>query len=106
MLFRIKDSMNLLPDSLNNNGKSLCPSLGSKGSIDHENVSLSNLASDKEILLEYMKQDILLLGGIMHKAQEILSSVSIGYSYKTHSILSSSQHLSYENLIELSVCFL
>ncbi|XP_076931381.1 DNA polymerase-like [Bidens hawaiensis] len=71
MLFRIRYSLNLLPSSLKELAKSLCPSLGSKGTIDHENVSLDNLEDDREYLIEYMKQDILLLGGIMQKAQEI-----------------------------------
>lgn len=71
MLFRIRDSLNLLPGSLKELAKSLCPSLGTKGTVDHASVSLSNLSLDRGILLDYMKQDILLLGGIMQKAQEI-----------------------------------
>jgi len=71
MLFRFRDSLNLLPGSLNSLASSLCPELGTKGSIDHENVTLSNLASNKKTLLDYMKQDILLLGGVMRKAQDI-----------------------------------
>lgn len=70
-LFRFRDSLNLLPGSLNSLAKNLCPELGSKGSIEHDRVKLSNLASMKQSLLEYMKQDVLLLGGIMKKAQEI-----------------------------------
>jgi len=35
MLFRFRDSLNLLPSSLNSLAKSLCPELGTKGSIDH-----------------------------------------------------------------------
>lgn len=68
MLFRFRDSLNLLPGSLNSLASSLCPELGTKGYIDHENVTLSNLASNKKTLLDYMKQDILLLGGVMRKA--------------------------------------
>lgn len=71
MLFRIRDSLNLLPSSLANLAKNLCPGLGSKGSIPYEEVTLSNLVSMKKSLLDYMKQDILLLGGVMQKAQEI-----------------------------------
>ncbi|KAJ8425849.1 LOW QUALITY PROTEIN: hypothetical protein Cgig2_000481 [Carnegiea gigantea] len=71
MLFRFRDSLNLLLGSLNSLASSLCPELGTKGSIDHENVTLSNLGSNKKTLLDYMKQDILLLGGIMRKAQDI-----------------------------------
>ncbi|KAI3775385.1 hypothetical protein L1987_49958 [Smallanthus sonchifolius] len=71
LLFHFRDSLNLLPGKLDELAKNLCPSLGSKGSIDYENVSLSNLESDKEKLVDYMKQDILLLGGVMQKAQDI-----------------------------------
>nr|AVV32079.1 orf2565 [Helianthus annuus] len=71
LLFRLRDSLNLLPGTLNNLAKSLCPSLGSKGSLDYQDVRLDNLVSKKDELIEYMKQDILLLGGIMQKAQEI-----------------------------------
>nr|YP_010352581.1 hypothetical protein MFQ53_mgp44 [Bidens parviflora]UIR98934.1 hypothetical protein [Bidens parviflora] len=71
VLFRLRDSLNLLPGTLNNLAKSLCPSLGSKGSLDYHDVRVDNLVSKKDQLIEYMKQDILLLGGIMQKAQEI-----------------------------------
>ena len=71
MLFRFRDSLNLLPGKLSDLAKNLCPGLGPKGSIPYEEVTLSNLASMKKSLLDYMKQDILLLGGVMQKAQEI-----------------------------------
>lgn len=71
MLFRVRDSLNLLPASLDALSKNLCPELGGKGKIDHNNLSMINLESQKKILLDYMKQDILLLGGVMLKAQEI-----------------------------------
>lgn len=71
MLFRVRDSLNLLPGSLASLSQNLCPELGVKGNIDHNNLSMTNIESQKDILLEYMKQDILLLGGIMLKAQEI-----------------------------------
>lgn len=71
MLFCFRDSLNLLPGKLNDLAKNLCPVLGAKGSIEHDKLNLSNLASKKESLLDYMKQDILLLGGVMQNAQEI-----------------------------------
>nr|GLL21555.1 uncharacterized protein LOC109726069 [Ipomoea trifida] len=49
----------------------LCPQLGPKGSIQHQEVRLSNLQERGEELLSYMRQDIRLLGGVMLKAQEI-----------------------------------
>lgn len=55
-------------------GQSLCPKLGSKGEVDHTSVVMDNLASRKRELVEYMKQDIYLLGGIMLQAQNIYLS--------------------------------
>lgn len=71
MLFRFRDSLNLLPGKLSALAKNLCPGLGPKGSIPYDEVRLSNLASLQKSLLDYMKQDILLLGGVMQKAQDI-----------------------------------
>lgn len=71
MLFRFRDSLNLLPGALRDLAKSLCPALGPKGSLNYNDVSESNLLINKQIYLDYMKQDILLLGGVMQKAQEI-----------------------------------
>ena len=51
--------------------RNLCPELGSKGSIPYDQVKLSNLSSFIKSLVEYMKQDILLLGGIMHNFQDL-----------------------------------
>lgn len=72
LLFRLRDSLRILPNSLDIFSKNLCPELGSKGMIQHEDVNVSNLIPKKKELLEYMKQDILLLGGVMLKAQSIL----------------------------------
>ncbi|CAK9187075.1 unnamed protein product [Ilex paraguariensis] len=73
VVFRLKDSINLLSGSLNSLAKTLCPELGSKGSIPikYEDVDVPALKQYGSELMEYLKQDILLLGGIMHKAQEI-----------------------------------
>lgn len=71
ILFCFRDSLNLLPGKLSELGKNLCPGLGPKGSIPYDEVRLENLVSMKKSLLDYMKQDILLLGGVMQKAQEI-----------------------------------
>lgn len=59
---------------LNKLAQSLCSELGSKGDIDHTTVNVGNLQERKKKLLEYMKQDIYLLGGRMLKAQEICCS--------------------------------
>lgn len=71
MLFRFRDSLNLLPGKLSSLANNLCPGLGAKGSIPYDDVSVSTLVSMKDELIDYMKQDILLLGGVMQKAQEI-----------------------------------
>lgn len=69
LIFR--DSLKLLPGSLSSLAKSLCPELGSKGEVDHTEVCLQDLLKRREEIVEYMKQDIYLLGGIMWRAQEI-----------------------------------
>jgi len=73
MVFR--DSLKLLPGSLSSLGQSLCPELGSKGEVDHTSVVMDNFASRKRELVEYMKQDIYLLGGIMLQAPNIYWSL-------------------------------
>ncbi|GJV14298.1 DNA polymerase-like protein [Tanacetum coccineum] len=42
-----------------------------QGSVDHKSVNEKSLEKDKEVLIEYIKTDILLLGGVMQKAQNI-----------------------------------
>ncbi|XP_073313483.1 DNA polymerase-like [Primulina huaijiensis] len=71
LIFRFRDSCTLLPSSLATLGKTLCPELGSKGSIPHEDLKVSNLQVSREELINYHRQDILLLGGVMLKAQEV-----------------------------------
>ncbi|KAK4412249.1 DNA polymerase [Sesamum alatum] len=70
-LLRFRDSLTLLPGNLASLGDTLCPELGSKGSIQHENLVVSDLQVNSENLINYLRQDILLLGGVMLKAQEI-----------------------------------
>nr|GEW83108.1 RNA polymerase, mitochondrial [Tanacetum cinerariifolium] len=48
MLFRFRDSLNLLPSTLQNLAMSLCPDIGTKGSIGHESVNEKSLEKDKE----------------------------------------------------------
>lgn len=69
--FRIRDSNHLIPGRLALLASNLCPELGEKGSIPYEDVSRLNLITLKERYFKYMKQDILLLGGVMQKAQDI-----------------------------------
>lgn len=51
LLFRFRDSLNLLPGKLSSLAANLCPELGEKGCIEHKDVSLSNLLSLKDRLL-------------------------------------------------------
>lgn len=73
IVYRLRDSLKLLPGSLQKLAKTLCPQLGPKGSIPHEELKVSDLSDKKKRkeLLVYMKQDIRLLGGIMLKVQEL-----------------------------------
>lgn len=72
MLFRFRDSLNLLPGKLVELAKSLCPDLGTKGCIDYDKVTVDKLVTMRKELVDYMKQDIYLLGGVLQKAQGIL----------------------------------
>lgn len=71
LLFHLRDSITLFPSNLEILAQTLCPQLGSKGSIEHDKVQVSNLKDDRGKLLDYMKQDIRLLGGALQKGQEI-----------------------------------
>jgi hypothetical protein len=48
LLLRFRDSLNLLPSSLDTLAKTLCPQLGSKGSIPHKDIRVDNLSIMKE----------------------------------------------------------
>ena len=74
MIFRFRDSLTLLPSTLKKLAKTFFPSLGTKGSIAHDDVSLSNLQVLREEYIRYLRQDIILLGGVMLKAQEMCLS--------------------------------
>ena len=70
-LFRFRDSLCVFPKKLEDLGKTLCPNLGTKGSIEHKGLRVHHLKDKRSLLLEYMKQDIRILGGVMVKGQEI-----------------------------------
>lgn len=73
LLFTFKDSLNLLPGKLDTLAQNLCPDLGGKYDFDHEQLkTVEDISRLEEELLEYLKQDVLLLGGVMKKAQEII----------------------------------
>lgn len=75
LLFSLRDSLTLLTGSLANFARNICPELGKKGSINHKDILVEMLIKEdfKKDILNYMKmkQDILLLGGVMKKAQNI-----------------------------------
>lgn len=70
-ILRFRDSCILTPGSLASLGKTICPELGSKGSIPHSELCESNLIFHREDLIKYLRQDILILGGVMLKTQKI-----------------------------------
>ena len=67
----MRDSLTILAASLASLGKTLCPNLGNKGNINHEDVKITNLMEFSKELLDYLRQDIRLLGGIMVKVQQL-----------------------------------
>ncbi|XP_075479404.1 DNA polymerase-like [Primulina tabacum] len=74
LLMRFRDSCTMLPSPLNTLAKTLCPELGSKGSLPHDILNKSNIMIYSDQLIPYLKQDILLLGGVMLKAQDLYRS--------------------------------
>lgn len=71
LLLRFRDSLTLLPNPLESLAKTLCRDLGKKGSIPHRDLKVSNLQDYSADVISYLRQDILLLGGVVLKAQEI-----------------------------------
>ncbi|KAF6176065.1 hypothetical protein GIB67_000159 [Kingdonia uniflora] len=65
------DSLTLLPGSLAELAKNLCPHLGVKGLIQHDKLRVSMLQNKRDQLLDNMRPDICLLAGAVMKAQEI-----------------------------------
>ncbi|XP_075515543.1 DNA polymerase-like [Primulina tabacum] len=74
LLMRFRDSCTMLTSPLNTLAKTLCPELGSKGSLPHDILNKSNIMIYSDQLIPYLKQDILLLGGVMLKAQDLYRS--------------------------------
>ena len=66
----LRDSLKLLPGSLKSLATTMCPELGGKGSIPHEELNEFNISEKKEELIKYLSQDILILAGVLRKAQE------------------------------------
>ncbi|KAL4553871.1 hypothetical protein LXL04_040145 [Taraxacum kok-saghyz] len=86
MLFRFRDSYNLLPSSLSELAKSLCPDLGGKGSVDHKSVKIENIGKNKDALLGLiMRQDVYLLGGCDAKSTRHLLESDL-YYYDVNSL--------------------
>lgn len=100
MLFRFRDSLNLLPGALRDLAKSLCPALGPKGSLNYNEVSESNLLINKDKYLDYMKQDILsfIRWCDAKSTGDLLESLQRGHRDKNHTVLTGSNYLSYEIL--------
>lgn len=71
LLFRFRDSFTLLPSSLDSLSQTLCPELGSKGSLPHSDLVVEDLRNKRGEILDYLRRDILLLGGVLRKTQDI-----------------------------------
>ena len=70
-MIRILDSCLVLPGKLDELAVSFCSKEKGKGHIDHKSVTLETLGKNRKAYLDYMDQDILLLGHIVQMAQEI-----------------------------------
>lgn len=70
-LLRFRDSCTLLPSSLEVLGNTLCPELGGKGSLPHSKICVDSLNDYSKDIIKYLRQDILVLGGVMKRAQQI-----------------------------------
>ena len=71
LLIRFRDSLKILPASLESLGRTLCPNIGCKKTFDHTNLELDSMKNE---IVEYLTQDIRILAGVMRKAQEIFMS--------------------------------
>ena len=62
----------ILPDSLANLAKELCPELGGKGDLDHTKVTVDSVSQPECIseYREYLSLDVLLLATILQRNQE------------------------------------
>lgn len=70
-LYSMRDSMRHLGGSLDKLAKDLCPELGKKDPIDFAKLHEGNLKEHQDEVLIYMRQDIILLGGVVLKAQDL-----------------------------------
>lgn len=59
-----------MPGSLKSLAETMCPELGGKGSIPYDELNEFNISELKFELIKYMEQDILILAGVLRKAQE------------------------------------
>jgi hypothetical protein len=70
LLFKMRCSLHLLPCSLAQLGKEICPDLEGKGFIEHDKVTTTTIKSRQKDYVQYMKNDVKLLGAIMVRAQK------------------------------------
>ncbi|GKC19817.1 hypothetical protein Tco_1021967, partial [Tanacetum coccineum] len=81
---------------IQNLAMSLCPDLGTKGSVDHESVNEKSLEKDKGVLIEYMKTYLGSSSFVWQRRRAIYlvatGSVTLGSPYgATHRSLRSSE---------------
>jgi hypothetical protein len=112
LVFHLRDSYTQLPNSLETLAKTLCPHLGSKGSIAHDEVQVSSLQENRAQLLDYMELDISLLGDVMLRAKSIYwtrYNVDIGVCLTLSSLAKKIYRMKYlqnmnENEIHEGIC--
>nr|CAQ52962.1 unnamed protein product [Lolium perenne] len=72
LLLRFRCSLLILPDSLENLAKQICPELGGKEEMDHQSVTLDSLNEEEKYIQyrRYLSQDVFLLGVILQSVQK------------------------------------
>jgi len=71
VIIRFRDSLKLLPGSLDSLGGTLCPHLGFKKNFDHINLTINDIGRLTSDIVNYLQQDIRMLAGVMRRAQDI-----------------------------------
>ncbi|PHU17744.1 hypothetical protein BC332_13439 [Capsicum chinense] len=62
----------MLNGTLDSLSRNLYPKLDPKGEVDHKKVTHQSLRSMRSELLEYLRKNVLLLRGVMKKAQKLI----------------------------------
>jgi hypothetical protein len=76
-LLYIRDSLKLLP-SLKSLAETMRPELSSKGSIPHKESNKLNIRDKQYELIKYLKQDIMILAGVLKQSIRKILLAGIG----------------------------